>query len=47
MSCAQYIARMGEMTVHSKYWSQDLKERAHLEELRTDERVLLKRISKK
>ena len=46
MRWAGHVARMGERTVLSGFWSGDLRERDHLESLGIDGRIILNRSSR-
>jgi len=42
MRWAGHVTRVGRREMHMALWRENLKERAHLEDLGTDERVVLR-----
>jgi len=43
----RHVARMEHIKVHKKFWSENLNGRAHSEDLRVDERIILECILRK
>lgn len=41
IKCIRHVACMGEMRLHTKFWSEDLKGRDHLEDLGIVECILI------